>query len=115
MVFKRGQIFLANFNPSKGNEPGKIRPCLILQSDLLNDISHPTTTVIPLTTQLNEAVPLRYRINARSKLQHNSDLMLDQSRTIDNQRFIGDAIAELTAGELAQLNEYLQIVLGFQD
>ncbi len=115
MVFKRGQIFLANFNPSKGNEPGKIRPCLILQTDLLNDIGHPTTTVIPLTTQLNEAAPLRYRINARSKLKHNSDLMLDQSRTIDNQRFIGDAIAELTAGESVQLNEYLQIVLGFQD
>lgn len=88
---------------------------MILQSDLLNDIDHPTTTVIPLTTQLNEAAPLRFRIGARDNLDRDSDLMLDQLRTIDNRRFVGGSLAELTAGELAMLCAYLEIVLGFQE
>ena len=115
MAFRRGQIYLANFNPSKGSEPGKIRPCLILQSDLLNEVDHPSTIVIPLTTQLNDAAPLRFRIDARSKLDRDSDLMLDQVRTIDNRRFMGDTLAELRPGELSILREYLEIILGFED
>ena len=43
-AFRRGEIRLANFNPSKGTEAGKIRPCLILQSDLLNEDGHASTT-----------------------------------------------------------------------
>ncbi len=45
MGFKRGDIYLVNFNPSKGTEAGKIRPALILQCDDLNDI---LTTPAPL-------------------------------------------------------------------
>ncbi len=83
MACKRGRIYLANFNPSKGTEPGKIRPCLIMQSDLLNEAGHPGTTLLPLTTQLlDDAEPLRYRVPARDGLGSDSDIMLDQTRTI---------------------------------
>ena len=112
MGFRRGEIRLANFNPSKGTEPGKIRPCLIIQSDLLNAIDHPSTTVIPLTSRLiDDAAPLRIRIAARDQLRSDSDLMLDQSRTIDNKRISGEPLTALTEGELADVAEYLQIVL----
>lgn len=54
---------------------------------MLNEIKHPSTTVLPLTTQLiDNAEPLRYRINARDSLQSDSDVMIDQIRSIDNQR-----------------------------
>jgi len=43
MAFKRGDIHLINFNPSKGTEAGKIRPALILQSDDLNKADHPSS------------------------------------------------------------------------
>ena len=115
MGFKRGQIFLANFNPGKGSEPGKIRPCLILQSDLLNELNPLTTTVVPLTTQLLDAEPLRFRIGARDNLNQDSDLMLDQIRTLDNQRLIGSVIASLTDRELASVSELIEILLGLQD
>ena len=115
MAFRRGQIYLANFNPAKGDEPGKIRPCLILQSDLLNNVDYPTTTLVPLTTQLSDGIPLRYRVSARDNLAHDSDLMLDQLRTIDNKRFLSEPLTELETGELETLTEYLEIVLGFQD
>ena len=69
MPAKRGSVYLANFNPAKGTEPGKIRPCLVMQSDLLNEAGHPSTTVLPLTTQLlYDTAPLRYRLNAHDQL-----------------------------------------------
>jgi mRNA interferase MazF len=114
MGFRRGAIHLANFNPSKGTEAGKIRPCLILQSDLLNEVDHPSTTVLPLTTQLiDDAEPLRFRIKARGSLQADSDVMIDQARTIDNTRITIEALLKLTNREITEIEEYLKIVLGF--
>ena len=118
MAFKRGGIYLANFNPSKGTEPGKIRPCVVMQSDLLNEAEHPSTTVLPLTTTLwsamsvEYAAPLRYRITARDRLKTESDIMLDQTRTIDNRRMTSDLLTALTKTEISEVEAYWQIVLG---
>jgi len=113
MACKRGGIYLANFNPSKGTEPGKIRPCVVMQSNLLNDIGHPSTTVLPLTTQLiEEAEPLRYRVTARDALESDSDIMLDQTRTIDNRRIISELLTILTQQEVNEVEVYWRIVLG---
>ncbi len=112
MGFKRGAIYLANFNPSKGTEPGKIRPCLVIQSDLLNDANHPSTTVVPLTSQLiDNAAPLRFRIAARDELRRDSDVMIDQTRTIDNKRITSEPLTALTDKELTAVEEYLKIIL----
>lgn len=113
MACKRGGIYLANFNPSKGTEAGKIRPCIVMQSNLLNEAGHPSTTVIPLTTQLIEdAVPLRYRITAREGLESDSDIMLDQTRTIDNRRIASGLLTILTEQEITEVETYWRIVLG---
>lgn len=112
MTVKRGAVYLANFNPSRGTEAGKIRPCLVIQTDLLNDEEHPSTTVLPLTTQLiDEAAPLRFRIAARDRLREDSDIMVDQARTIDNGRFQGTELTRLSAAELVEIEGWLKIVL----
>ena len=96
----RGTIWLANLNPQKGTEPGKTRPVLILQDQALLDAGHPSTIVIPLTTNLlDDAEPLRVRVKAREKLAKDSDLLIDQIRAIDNRR--------LTSGPLATLDPVL--------
>jgi mRNA interferase MazF len=113
MGCRRGEVRLANYNPSRGTEAGKIRPCIVLQSDLLNDADHPSTTVIPLTTRLvDAAAPLRFRVAQRGNLQADFDAMVDQIRTIDNRRFTGEALTRLTSAEIAEIEEYLKIVLG---
>ena len=105
MGCKRGEIRLANLNPP--------RHCIVLQSDLLNEADHPSTTVIPLTTRLvGDAAPLRFRVAQRSNLNADADAMIDQVRTIDNRRFAGDPLAVMSAGEMAEIEEYLKIVLG---
>jgi mRNA interferase MazF len=115
MAFKRGGVYLANFNPSKGTEPGKIRPCIVMQSKLLNDVEHPSTTITPLTTQLIEdAAPLRFRLKARDGLESDSDVMLDQTRTIDNRRINHAMLTILTAREVGEIELYWRIVLGLE-
>ncbi len=115
MAFRRGGIYLANFNPSKGTEPGNVRPCIVMQNDLLNDAGHPSTTILPLTTQLIEdAVPLRYRVNSRDGLEFDSDVMLDQTRTIDNRRIKNEMLTKLTGQEVSEIELFWRIVLGLE-
>ena len=71
MTLCRGEIWLINLNPSKkSNEVAKVRPALILQNDELNASNYPTTMILPMTTQLiDDAEPLRYRVDARDNLK----------------------------------------------
>ena len=115
MAYRRGGIYLANFSPSRGTEPGKVRPCIVMQSNLLNDVGHPSTIVIPLTTQLiDDAAPLRYRLASREGLKCDSDVMLDQTRTGDNRRISGDILTNLTNEEMGKIELYWRIVLDLE-
>ena len=116
MTYKRGAIYLANFNPSKGKEPGKVRPCLVVQTDALNDARHGTIAVLPLTTQLMEdAYPMRYTVKARDELRQDSQVMVDQMRAIDKSRFTSGTLTVLPEPDLADIEKCLKIVLGFGD
>ncbi|MCC8418076.1 MAG: type II toxin-antitoxin system PemK/MazF family toxin [Rickettsia endosymbiont of Glossina mortisans submortisans] len=84
-----GEIWLADLNPRVGSELGKTRPVLIIQDQVLLDTKHPSTLIVPLTTNLiDDAFPLRIRIKAHNKLERDSDLLIDQIRSIDNKRLI---------------------------
>ena len=85
-----GSIWLADLEPRRGTEPGKVRPVLMVQGDALLDAGHPSTLIVPLTTILiDDAEPLRIRITAFGRLRKDSDLMIDQLRAIDNRRLTG--------------------------
>ena len=90
MMVSKGEIWLANLNPSKkSNEMGKVRPVLVYQNDELNHSDYPTTIIIPLTTHLiDDAEPIRMKINKKEKLKEDSDLVITHIRAIDNNRFI---------------------------
>ncbi len=112
---KRGDIVLANLNPKKGLEMGKVRPVLVLQTNLLNSIDHPTTIVLPLSTHLiDDAYPLRYRIRTRGSLQHDSDVVIDQIRSVDNVRITSDILATLSTEEMANIDAMVKLVLGLK-
>ena len=112
MMVSRGDIWLVNLNPvKKSNEVGKIRPALVLQNDELNHGDYPTTIIIPLTTSLiDDAEPLRYRIDAKDELEKDSDLLVAQIRSIDNIRFI-KKLTQLSNKELDYIKQLLDEVL----
>jgi len=112
MTAYRGEIWLANLNPSKrANEIGKTRPVLIFQNDELNKSEYATIIIIPLTTSLiDDAEPLRYHIRKRDKLEKNSDLLIAHIRSIDKNRLI-QKIATLSNNEMSYIKKLLDEVL----
>jgi mRNA interferase MazF len=107
-----GEIWLADLNPANGTEPGKKRPVLIIQTQALLDAGHPSTLIIPLTTNLiDNAEPLRVRVIAGSKLKNNSDLLIDQIRAIDNKRLIEGPLHKCEEELLKRVRECIQEVI----
>ena len=112
---KHGEILLADLNPRNGTELGKRRPVLIIQEQVLLDIKHPSTLIIPLTTQLRDRTePLRIRIKAQQKLERDSDLLIDQIRAIDNERLIDSVIATCDKTLLQKVYKAIVEVLGIR-
>ena len=110
---KHGEIWLANLNPSRGTEAGKLRPVLIIQNQALLDVEHPSTLIIPLTTKLaDHTEPLRLRIKAQDKLKKDSDLLIDQIRAIDNKRLIDGPLTECTKTFMLKVCEAANEVMG---
>ena len=111
-MVSRGDIWLVNLNPvKKNNEVGKVRPALVLQNDELNAAAYPTSIILPLSTQLiDDAEPLRYRVKAQDKLEQDSDVLIAQIRSIDNDRFI-EKLTHLPLQETNYIKSLLDEVL----
>ncbi len=112
MKIKQNEIWIADLNPHVGTETGKTRPVLIIQTDLLNKVSHPSTIICPITTNINmEAEILRAHIKKGvANVKENSDVMIDQIRAIDNKRLI-KKVGELPQNLARKVKENLMIVL----
>ncbi len=102
LKIKQFEIWLANLNPSKGTEPGKIRPVVVLQSDLLNEVNH-STIIASITTNVKPDFKLKQIQLDPNQLDKPSAILVDQIRAIDNQRFISK-IGKLTKKQAALLN-----------
>ncbi len=88
MKIEKFNIYLADLNPRMGTEPGKVRPVVVIQTDLLNGI-HPSTIICPITTKIfRNADVLRVHVSGGEPgLAAESDILVDQIRAIDNRRF----------------------------
>lgn len=112
MLTKQFEIWLADLNPQIGTEPGKTRPVLVVQTNLLNKVSHPSTVICPITTNIEmQSEILRVHLKkGEANIAEHSDIMIDQIRAIDNKRLIrktGDLPSELSE----KVKENILIVL----
>ena len=88
MEIRKWHCYLADLNPRFGTEPGKERPVVVVQTDLLNEAGHSSTLICPLTTQILPKVKwLRVHLEKdEAGLKQKSDVLVDQIRAIDNRR-----------------------------
>jgi mRNA interferase MazF len=115
MIFKQFEIWLADLNPRIGTETGKIRPVLIVQTNLLNQIPHPSTIVCPITTHVVAGSHfLRVHItNGMAHLHQDCDIMIDHLRAIDNKRLIRK-IGILPPHLVQQTKDNISVVFDFE-
>src|ERR1700761_8296885 len=82
-MVKRGEVWLANLDPTQGSEIRKTRPCLVISPPEMHDHLR-TVLAAPMTTGSRPApyrVPLRF--GDKSGL-----IVLDQIRALDKQRLV---------------------------
>lgn len=108
---KRGEIWIASLDPKKGSEVGKQRPVLILQTDLLNDVAHPTVIVVPISSQAQTENVLRFRVENPGLHKELGFVLIDQVRTIDGAQRLRKKIGKLKDSELEQISVLLKQVL----
>lgn len=101
-------LYLADLNPRRGSEPGKVRPVLVIQTDLLNETGHSSTWVLPCTTRLSGENLLRVPLpRGIAGNREGCEVMIDQSRAIDNRRFVR-ALRALPRALLREVEEKLR-------
>jgi len=90
MLINQFEIWIADLNPQIGTESGKTRPVLIIQTNLLNKIPHPSTIICPLTSNVEKKSEI-LRVHLKkgmANLNEDCDVMIDQIRAIDNIRLL---------------------------
>lgn len=102
-------IWLADLNPARGPIPGKIRPVVIVQSNLYNNITD-TTVVCPITTNIVEGINYLRVSLLKEQLDKKSAILLDQIRTVENRKLI-KKINRLNYNQIKKMKRNLQIIL----
>jgi mRNA interferase MazF len=107
------EIWTADLDPSKGSEPGKIRPVVILQSDLLNKAGHSSTIICPISSQHKEGVSfirLAIEPTAYNGLLKQSYILCDQIRAIDVKRLKG-YVGAINEDMIGRLNDTIKAII----
>jgi len=95
---RRGEIWVARFNPNVGAKIGKVRP-VVMAAPL-------TTKYWPGLAQLRIAVP------ARDRLLKDSHIVLEQTRALDRSRFGKHSLGKLTPEEMGIAEQRLMMMFG---
>ncbi|HXH98891.1 MAG TPA: type II toxin-antitoxin system PemK/MazF family toxin [Sphingobacteriaceae bacterium] len=111
MKIKQYDLWVADLNPREGTEAGKVRPVVIIQTNLLNKI-HPSTIICPITTniQLDSKILRIHLIKGNANVKNDCDIMIDQIRAIDNTRLLRK-IGTLDVDTITRIKENIKIVL----
>ena len=98
MDYRRGDIVLVEFNPQKKKEEvSKVRPAVILSDTELNEVLDLVSVVALTTNLIEDSEPLRIRIPQRESLKQDSDVMIEQLRSVSKERIqtrVGSASEE---------------------
>ncbi|MBT0811914.1 type II toxin-antitoxin system PemK/MazF family toxin [Litoribacter ruber] len=116
MRIRQFEIWIANLNPQKGTEPGKVRPVLVVQTNLLNRIEFPSTIICPITSNVLKNYEGILRVNIKEpigRLQKESAILIDQVRAIDNVRLI-EKLGVLPDNLALKVKENLKIVMDLE-
>ena len=86
---------------------------VIVQGDWLSSAQSRTVVVLPLTSDVRrQAEPLRVTIGARGGLRMDSQIVVEQPRTLDRERLGEGPLTELSDEEMTRVEESLLAVLG---
>ena len=109
----RGGIYLAKLNPSKESEIGKVRPVIILNSQIILNVEPPIVFICPLSSKSHEAfADLHVKISAGDGLNNDSFALVEHCRSISISRLNYPRISQISAVEISTIIMRLQHLIG---
>ena len=114
MKVERGEIWLANLDPTKGSEQAGTRPIIIFQETTISKFTN-TIITIPLTTNLRRAaLPSCFLIpNGQGGLNQDSVALCHQLRVLDKTRLI-KRLGHLDLETTSELERIVLFTLGYK-
>jgi Growth inhibitor len=112
LTYKRGEIRWVNLDPTVGAEAQKIRACLIVQNDIMNQYGL-LTIVMPFRPGSKQA-PYIVNVKAAATNGLDKDRFIDvaQIRSVDYRRVLG-LVGILEVESWEEIHTALDVVLGF--
>lgn len=114
---RRGDVYVAQLDPTVGSELAKARPVVIVSRDAIN-ASSPVVIVVPVTSRSNKARLYPSHVELKSGeggLKVDSVALCEQVRAISTERLNGTPIGQLPRPKIAQINASLRIALDLDD
>ena len=106
-VFRRGEVYWTQLDPTRGHEQSKTRPCVILSDDRINQ-RRGTVVIVPLTT--TPQAPLPPILIATPSMGVDAKARTEQIRSVDKSR-LGRMEGVLSNADMAELGRALVNVL----
>jgi mRNA interferase MazF len=113
MTITRGEVWLANLNPTQGSEQAGVRPIIIFQENTLSKFTK-TVITIPITSNLRRAaLPTCIQIaNGEGGLNQESVDLCHQIRVLDKTRLI-KKLGQLESEVITALETTVLFTLGY--
>src|SRR5262245_55126303 len=108
---QRGEVWLADLDPTFGHEQGGRRPVLVVSVDPFNSGLSGLVVVLPITSR-RRPLPLHVRVDPpEGGLRVPSAILCDAIRSIDQRRLIG-CWGTVTGATMAAVEDRLRRLLG---
>jgi mRNA interferase MazF len=108
---QRGEVWLANLDPTTGREQAGRRPVLVVSVGTFNQSRADLVVIAPITSTLR-GIPWHVKVSApEGGLKHNSGIMCEAVRSVSNIR-LGKRWGVVSPATLAAVEDRLRILLG---
>lgn len=107
----RGSVWLVDYDPTRGHEQAKCRPCLVVSADTYNQNLAGLVVVLPITSQSRDLywyVPIT---PPEAGLDKESYVICDQIRSLSVQRFLPKMLGMVSDYTMDHIDERLKILL----
>ncbi|MBI4842497.1 MAG: type II toxin-antitoxin system PemK/MazF family toxin [candidate division NC10 bacterium] len=112
VAVRRGDVILANLDPTIGVEIKKTRPVIVLSNDSINQLSQ-LVVVVPLTKNVAHLSPSHALIpKGIARLSIASKAVTEQIKAVDKRRLV-KRLGSLPPDLLAQVERALKNTLAF--
>ncbi|MBM3224308.1 MAG: type II toxin-antitoxin system PemK/MazF family toxin [Candidatus Tectomicrobia bacterium] len=110
-LLQRGDIWLADLNPTRGHEQAGARPVLIISTDRFNQGPADLVFVLPLT-RTDRRIPLHVPIDPpEGGVSARSYILCDALRSITKDRLGPRAWGRVSAATLDTVADHLRILM----